>query len=328
MFNSKCAYCESKVGAASSPVLEHFRPKTYYPWLGYSWENLYLSCSICSRYKAAKFPVDGTMLEATKIVPIDDVDAQKLEKYLILDPCNSRDIFENRFEYNDNGEIIATTERGQITIDICMLNRIELVRSRREHISIIKNMLELFNLSFDISIISKYVNDNTEYFSLYCYYIFNYYMSYRNELSDSLVRDLLNIISIDIRYRDIDISKIKKEHSKKYQENTDYIYGKNSKKVFKTKIIKKVEISNFKSIKQVTLLLSGNNNNINESCLVLVGENGKGKSSILQAISMALISRENLEKQGLNLQHFIRKSQGVRQAVIKVFLKIMMSHQN
>lgn len=52
---------------------------------------------------------------------------------------------------------------------------------------------------------------------------------------------------------------------------------------------------------------------------MLVGENGKGKSSILQAISMALSPIDKIESLGLKPECFIRKSQGVRQAVIRVY---------
>lgn len=319
VFNYKCAFCESKVGAASPPVVEHFRPKLYYPWLAYSWENMYVSCSVCNRYKAAKFPVDGPKLEESNVVPIDDSDAQKFEKYLIIDPCNSHDILENKFEYNDNGEILATTERGKLTIDIYMLNRIELVKSRREHILNINTILDLFNVSSDFSIISQYVNDKTEYLSLYCYYIFKYYIKHRDKLSDSSANDLLDIMSLDIRYRGAEISKTNYDYIKDFTEKNKTITRKNiNSKFVKSKIIKKIEINNFKSIKKVTLVLSGNDNNY-ERCLVLVGENGKGKSSILQAVSMALSPIDKIEELGLKPEHFIRKSQGVRQAVIKVF---------
>lgn len=323
VFNSKCAFCESKIGAASPAVVEHFRPKLYYPWLAYSWENIYLSCPVCNRYKAAKFPVDGAKLEAINVVPIDDVDAHKLEKYLILDPCNSLDILDNKFEYNDNGEIIATTERGKITIDIYMLNRIELVKSRQEHIQRIKHMLKLFNNGFDISMISQYVNHKTEYLSLYCYYIFKYYINHRDELSESVINDLFDIIEVDIRYRDIEISTESNNHSDNSNKKIELPYIENdfnvNDEIFKSKIIKKIEINNFKSIKKVNLLLSGSEDNIYERCLVLVGENGKGKSSILQAISMALSPIDKIESLGLKPECFIRKSQGVRQAVIRVY---------
>jgi 5-methylcytosine-specific restriction endonuclease McrA len=81
LFYSKCAFCESSIGATTNGEVEHFRPKTPvsgqhwssrslfktkdkelrdgYWWLAYAWENLYFICPICNRNKANNFPIRG-----------------------------------------------------------------------------------------------------------------------------------------------------------------------------------------------------------------------------------------------------------------------------
>ncbi len=49
IYNDKCAYCESKERRLQ---VEHFRPKSKYYWLAYSWDNLLLSCSACNSKKS------------------------------------------------------------------------------------------------------------------------------------------------------------------------------------------------------------------------------------------------------------------------------------
>jgi len=50
----RCMFCS---GSESSDV-EHFRPKSIFPTLALTWENLLWVCTICNRAKANQFPPD------------------------------------------------------------------------------------------------------------------------------------------------------------------------------------------------------------------------------------------------------------------------------
>jgi len=112
----KCAYCETPTTVVVYGDVEHFRPKSKYWWLAYSYENYLPSCSICNqKYKKDFFDSDPaapamlgpeilkgmtdaelTALAATLTVdPVDDAggmplqtfrDLHKAEKALILNP--------------------------------------------------------------------------------------------------------------------------------------------------------------------------------------------------------------------------------------------------
>jgi len=58
MFHGKCAYCESQIRHIDYGHIEHYRPKSIFPELTYSWSNLLLACGVCNgkAHKGDKFP--------------------------------------------------------------------------------------------------------------------------------------------------------------------------------------------------------------------------------------------------------------------------------
>ncbi|HQU85438.1 MAG TPA: TIGR02646 family protein [Pyrinomonadaceae bacterium] len=56
MTQSHCSFCDGyPVETVSSNSIEHFRPKTVFPRLAYTWENLFYCCSKCQESKLEKF---------------------------------------------------------------------------------------------------------------------------------------------------------------------------------------------------------------------------------------------------------------------------------
>ncbi len=150
LFHGKCAFCESRVGATARPDLEQFRPKggsvglegerspDHYWWLAFDWQNLYPACPACNRTKGGRFPVRGdrSPLEATW-------DELRSENALLLDPCVDRP--EEHLVFAADGAVAAvhlddlpaeerdrfgTPTRGQVTIDTFGLNRSGLKEDR------------------------------------------------------------------------------------------------------------------------------------------------------------------------------------------------------
>ncbi|GMU87563.1 MAG: hypothetical protein AMXMBFR48_28040 [Ignavibacteriales bacterium] len=48
MFHGKCGFCESKITNVDFGDIEHFKPKSIFPELAVTWENLLLSCKKCN----------------------------------------------------------------------------------------------------------------------------------------------------------------------------------------------------------------------------------------------------------------------------------------
>jgi uncharacterized protein (TIGR02646 family) len=59
MHGTSCAYCQGLLTAGDRGDVEHFRPKSIYWWLVYSFDNYLLSCRNCnSIYKRQGFPLE------------------------------------------------------------------------------------------------------------------------------------------------------------------------------------------------------------------------------------------------------------------------------
>lgn len=78
----KCAYCEGQSGEGE---VEHFRPKSIYWWLTWSYDNLVLSCKDCNGpgYKGSKFELFD---ETARLQPGMMPPAQEQPK--LLDPAD------------------------------------------------------------------------------------------------------------------------------------------------------------------------------------------------------------------------------------------------
>ncbi|MBW8038368.1 MAG: hypothetical protein FVQ85_00015 [Planctomycetes bacterium] len=154
LFFDKCAYCETKFLAGADSDVEHFRPKGRvaerkkhpgYYWLGYKWENLYLSCPHCNQLRKDKprwgdprtlpsggkldqFPLlDGA--EATRAMgPDDDIYE---EATLLIDPCY--DDPEWYMAYDPQGQVLALEDNpyGEKTIEVFHLKRRKLRDARK-----------------------------------------------------------------------------------------------------------------------------------------------------------------------------------------------------
>lgn len=154
-YRNKCAYCERICKAD----IEHYRPKKgvnedeahpgYY-WLCYEWSNLIPSCITCNREGAKhnKFPVKGLRVSAPALLADGNLNlglckasvAPLLnEKPSLLHPEVDKPENYFAFKLDPDGEgirIVGIDEdgRGESTIQICLLNRLEIRLDRVERV--------------------------------------------------------------------------------------------------------------------------------------------------------------------------------------------------
>jgi len=58
--SGKCAYCEADTDVVAQGDVEHYRPKSIYWWLAYTYDNYLFACQICNQiYKSDTFPISG-----------------------------------------------------------------------------------------------------------------------------------------------------------------------------------------------------------------------------------------------------------------------------
>jgi uncharacterized protein (TIGR02646 family) len=81
MHGRACAYCGIEFHRSDSGDVEHFRPKTLYPYLAYRFDNYLLSCLYCNRRrKGDRFPLAGAATPVTAQRQLEG------EPRLLIDP--------------------------------------------------------------------------------------------------------------------------------------------------------------------------------------------------------------------------------------------------
>lgn len=93
--NNKCAYCETPTKVIAYGDVEHFRPKSVYWWLAYSYENYLVSCVVCNQqYKKDFFAIldNAKKLKGPKVTAsMTDGKLQQLAPTITVDPVNDAD---------------------------------------------------------------------------------------------------------------------------------------------------------------------------------------------------------------------------------------------
>ncbi len=348
MCSHKCAYCESTIGIVSSGTIEHYRPKSgarglkgeyhkdHYWWLSYDWENCLIACEVCNSKKRNYFPLENEKKRAK----INDVgkDLRK-EKPLLLNPCFDQP--DDHFNFLENGKLAPLTERGEVTIKLIGLNRKNLVAQRKRAISNFKLKLRQLALlpggdlySEDAQLmdeIRQLLSDKPpQAYAGTLRSIYNTWLSEQTalnvetekniqETNQSRPRSLPNQFSMKglSKPKASPKQSVQKKMSKLEQEKVLKVRA--TYKRLKQFSIKSIEIKNFKSINHLKLDLNNTHSedgSLQESWLLILGDNGIGKSSILQAIALCLMGRTALDKQELDVLQYLKR--GEKNGFIKI----------
>lgn len=147
LFRGKCAFCEGRARlmtyrfrptSDALPLDKAPEPQLAYGWLADVWQNLYPICSDCRPSPQNHFPVDGqrqtipTLAEYSRFVEAGTADWPYpiRERNRLLDPCVDKNIARHLAPGAD-GILVGLTLRGTTTIEIFRLNRPDLVTRRR-----------------------------------------------------------------------------------------------------------------------------------------------------------------------------------------------------
>jgi hypothetical protein len=164
VFKEKCGYCETKRSGGPKSI-DHFRPTnqvtadrevmahTGYWWLVYEWYNLLPACEECNEWyckivrgekemrgKASEFPTSGQRVAS----PSDEASnwraELKAEQPLLICPYDDypeEHIKFDRVTFYPQG----LTDRGEVTIKVCGLDRDDLFSARCEALERLKKIL-------------------------------------------------------------------------------------------------------------------------------------------------------------------------------------------
>jgi uncharacterized protein (TIGR02646 family) len=347
LFKGKCAFCEwryTDVGATNS---EQFRPKSRaigldgsvvepgYYWLASEWSNLYLSCQFCNRNKANRFPVVGR--RARK--PGEERD----EAALILDPCV--DDPERYLVFRDDGFLASlpldkTTrselglaryrgqDRAQITIDVFGLNRTDLVSRRGELIALLRQEFESALAAWTAKSTDEalgalrrllVVSDDLELVALRRQLAGEFRNRALGRIPEELETASAGLEARVVEQGDKQTAFARLE-SHQIRVKTSSIEDRADKLIFRhTATITRVEIKNFRNIEHLEFEFpSGSEERIGWK--VLLGENGVGKSSVLQAVALTLMGSRASRLRDVNKGRLLRDGARPAMGYVRVYL--------
>lgn len=149
IYHNKCAFCERKTFA---PQVEHFRPKSLYWWLSYSWDNLLRICPNCNVFKSNNFEILGFKStfqnNNTELENIHKLSADYYEKEANLMIHPELEDIESELICLKNGKIESANPRINHTISICRLNRPDLKDERKRIWDSLLNNIKLRYLRY------------------------------------------------------------------------------------------------------------------------------------------------------------------------------------
>ena len=328
LFHHKCAFCETPF-ESQPPQLHFFRPINEaigepenlpdgYWWLMTEWFNMYAGCSECTRNKGVFFPLSEG---AKRGQPEEKEVALRKEKPLLIDPCHDEPT--EFLGYNpETAEMFPVgnhQERGAATIEILGLNRPTLLEDR---------LKVLYEMKDRLSKASGYVGNGpvedafqhllrqeeaTQTFSGLRRALIREWLE-MEDLVDSWI-ELYGAKPLGLRSgpssEEMDEMYAAMEESHEEQEVkkatiiqlTDAVSCSLAiNEISRTSSIERFEIANFKCIEALTIKQSapapfGPEDDLTSGqWTVLLGENGSGKSSILQSLALALMDHREIER--------------------------------
>lgn len=327
----------------------------HYWWLANEWFNLYSVCAECNRSKGSRFPVNGPR------APIQATESEiREEKALLMDPCF--DYPEYDFIFDPAGKVASKTARGLKTIDTFNLNRPALVERRRQHGRALLSHWKLSTLFTgprvsqpELGILNDFLSPEREFIALsrsclqqwaieLCrlhpqfLHTFDTFITLRTgfcpdadiEVRRSKLQPLLKPptsgkakLSTAVKRQ---VSKSVKETEAHEAEQASYSLTKTSEreKFFaKTQLISSIEIKNFKVIKHLELNYTETTDD--GSWLLILGENGTGKSTILNAVALALMGDEERKRLGMNDGRRLATYPKKPGEIVKGFIKVQLT---
>lgn len=131
IYHDKCAFCEQRVERWQ---VEHFRPKSIYYWLAFSWDNLLYACPDCNGSKSNHFDLDGQRVadvppDLTQINLVSrHYDAAEQPRFINPELENPEPLL----VFQKDGLVSSDDARMKYTLDTCQVHRKYLNDNRKK----------------------------------------------------------------------------------------------------------------------------------------------------------------------------------------------------
>src|SRR6202451_2929259 len=322
LFHNKCAYCESSLHASFGDI-DQFRPARIYWWLFYDWDNMLLSCRVCNVAKADRFPIAGELAKP----PARGAELSA-EQPVLLDPCTDHP--EEHLVFKEMGDVVGLTDRGLVTIDVLQLNRSPLIEARR--LAITNALIFSEHYFSKVSVghtqdiqagISDLLDPKREYASA----VRQAWRAFTDKRSEAfpgapqtpLVQEIRSVTRAtspkEIREADKKTLQLK-EAQRSYSIESP---NKTHKDLYKrsSKRIERIEFHNFRNFESLQLDMPQVTHNY-EAWLMLIGENGLGKTSILQGLALTLMGQKRANAVRIDSRRGVGRGAGVKSGYVRV----------
>jgi uncharacterized protein (TIGR02646 family) len=317
---SKCAFCESRLVAdRSGPA--RFRPASgavnldgvsslsHYAWNAYDWDNLHLSCSVCDRAKGLRFPVTG------RRAPFGSrgTDLAVKEHALLLDPF--LDDPDAHLVFTADGLVNSETPEGRATIDCFDLNRSELKDARATEVTKALRAWESGDRDGAVAADQEYAAARRQAVRPLAEQLAS--------AEPTIVDEDEHVVVGDVRIRKHSAEQqgaaVGAESAAIYAQANYSLDDRSADETYfaSTKYIQAIEVTDWKPVWRVVMDVPTGGSD-RAPWLVLLGENGSGKSSILHGVALALLGQRARDALGLRAGDFVRN--GAKRAEIKVWL--------
>jgi len=318
---NKCVYCERGAPLVDT-IVETFRPlrnasdiigaiaNDHYSWLAYEFDNLVLVCTECSSRKRSEFPLVGA--RAPYLTTMSEIRTR--ERPLVVDPFRGNP--ERHFLFLVDGRCEGTTQEGRITTRLLGLDNYALEQQRADEMETLVAHLQATIEGTGPSPLD-YLARNLQFAGARIGFTRRLFDGVEiggarlNGRSSAFVRELaaaLREVSASDRerlFRRIDAvrqddkMRLQPDAGAPLLDNIPYIRAQVPEyrpEPRRTGGVARVSICDFKGIHELEVALDRRRRSKSAPCLMLLGENAVGKSSVLQAIALALVGKRQAKR--------------------------------
>ncbi len=317
VFRGRCAFCEARdpslrvwrlrPPADAMPVAGEEQCHLYYSWLAEAWQNLYPICEGCVPGQRDHFPVKGRRTPIPALGELREHAAENtgiwrgrlpLEYPLLLDPCHSRD-FQRALRPRFDGYLEGTGDRGAATVAHFSLNRPARIQQRaHSHAHRFEQLLIVLTGRNTQGLQALLDFQDMEFGGTWYLLLRRIVarlaegMQSRPVLSPSQIGKALATF-----YGQPDIQRrLNSVREDLIVEDEASVHGEQivaaPQALRLCSRVNRIDIQNFRSIDALTLRMpEGNATDETDApapSLLILGENAAGKSSLLEAIALAL----------------------------------------
>lgn len=285
----KCSYCEQLIKPTSEDgVVDHYRPRSVYWWLSLDWENMLYACKTCSQeYKREFFPV-AKDLHIRRLINEETTRLNYLEQPFFINP-----FLDNPTEHfiyvlhKEIGKVTLSplTTRGARTIDEFGLNRPVLQEQRfRYFVACEEEIKERAGIPLFLrEVLQRIVMPGAQFAGMLRYFLPNIIASLNDEKISREIASILTKMGPQLR------GPVAAEEG---VMDISFSFE-----------LSKIEICNFRSLSNFTFNIPPNQSHLSSfeffggkvgapviaSWIAVLGENGIGKSSVIQAVVLAML---------------------------------------